>query len=90
MINPYLNQAQNKLTPIFSPREWEVMCLMAHKGLSRTGIGNRLNLKMTTINTHFNNIYQKLDIQNRDDDICRAAVVTKAVFDIEEFGCCFY
>jgi DNA-binding CsgD family transcriptional regulator len=55
-----------------TPREIEVLALAAD-GLSGPGLARELELKSTTVKTHFRNIYEKLEVQNR------AAAVAKAM-----------
>jgi DNA-binding CsgD family transcriptional regulator len=55
-----------------TPREIEVLALAA-EGLGGPEIARRLVLSPATVNTHFKNIYGKLDVRNR------AAAVAKAM-----------
>jgi DNA-binding CsgD family transcriptional regulator len=55
-----------------TPREIEVLALAAD-GLSGPELAQELVLSHTTVNTHFKNIYAKLDVRNR------AAAVAKAL-----------
>jgi DNA-binding NarL/FixJ family response regulator len=64
----------NRAAPSASltPREIEVLALAAN-GLSGPELAQELVLSPTTVSTHFKNIYEKLDVQNR------AAAVAKAM-----------
>jgi ATP/maltotriose-dependent transcriptional regulator MalT len=55
-----------------TPREVEVLALAAD-GLGGPELAQQLVLSVTTINTHFRNIYEKLGVRNR------AAAVAKAM-----------
>jgi DNA-binding CsgD family transcriptional regulator len=57
---------------LLTPREIEVLALAAD-GLSGPELARGLVLSPTTVNTHFKNIYEKLDVRNR------AAAVAKAM-----------
>jgi DNA-binding CsgD family transcriptional regulator len=54
-----------------TPREKEVLSRAAD-GLSGPELAQELVLSPTTVNTHFKNIYKKLDVQNRAAAIARA------------------
>ncbi|GAA3957367.1 response regulator transcription factor [Allohahella marinimesophila] len=45
-------------------REKQVLCLLA-EGLKNQSIADRLNLSITTVRTHVQNIYRKLEVNNR-------------------------
>jgi DNA-binding CsgD family transcriptional regulator len=55
-----------------TPREIEVLALAAD-GLSGPELARQLGVSLTTIATHFKNVYEKLDVRNR------AAAVAKAL-----------
>jgi two-component system nitrate/nitrite response regulator NarL len=55
---------RNRIRNLLSPRESEVMLLVAD-GLSNKEIGRRLDLREGTVKVHLYNIYQKLDVNNR-------------------------
>ena len=55
-----------RLATILTPREIEVMSLVAH-GMSNREIAAKLVLAEGTIKIHIHNIYAKLDINNRVD-----------------------
>jgi DNA-binding CsgD family transcriptional regulator len=55
-----------------TPREIEVLALAAD-GLSGPGLAGELGVSLTTVATHFKNIYEKLDVRNR------AAAVAKGL-----------
>jgi LuxR family maltose regulon positive regulatory protein len=54
-----------------SPRELEVLRLVDN-GLSNAEIAGRLVLASSTVKTHINNIYGKLDVQTRLQAVKRA------------------
>ncbi len=54
-----------------SPRELEVLCLIA-QGLSNQEIGQRLFLALDTIKGHNRRIFEKLQVQRRTEAIVRA------------------
>ena len=54
-----------------SPRELEILRLMA-TGLSNVEIAQQLVVTHTTIKTHVNNLYRKLDARNRVEALARA------------------
>jgi len=54
-----------------SERELEVLALMA-EGLTNPEIAGRLFLSLSTIKTHLNNIYGKLNVRNRAEAVLRA------------------
>jgi DNA-binding CsgD family transcriptional regulator len=58
--------------PALTPREIEVLSLTAD-GLGGPQLADRLWLSLATVNTHFKNIYEKLEVNNR------AAAVAKAM-----------
>jgi DNA-binding NarL/FixJ family response regulator/class 3 adenylate cyclase len=57
-----------------SPREWEVLSLMA-EGLSNRGICDRLFLSPKTVETHVNSIFTKLRLAPAPDDHRRVLAV---------------
>jgi LuxR family maltose regulon positive regulatory protein len=54
-----------------SKREIEVLKLVA-AGLSNQEIAIQLSISLSTINTHTNNIYQKLNVRNRTQAVNQA------------------
>ena len=54
-----------------TPREIEVLALAAD-GLSGPDLAHELVLSVTTVNTHFKNIYEKLDVRNRPGAVAKA------------------
>jgi LuxR family transcriptional regulator, maltose regulon positive regulatory protein len=54
-----------------SARELEVLQLV-DQGLSNQEIAARLNIAASTVKTHINNIYSKLEVQTRTQAIRRA------------------
>jgi DNA-binding NarL/FixJ family response regulator len=55
-----------------SPREWEVLRLLA-RGFAYKEICQELNLSMSTINTHVHRIYEKLHVRSRGEAVARFA-----------------
>jgi DNA-binding CsgD family transcriptional regulator len=45
-----------------TPRELEILRLMAHEGLMREGVAARLGLKPSTVRTHVSKAYRKLGV----------------------------
>jgi DNA-binding NarL/FixJ family response regulator len=54
-----------------TPREIEVLALAAD-GLSGPELAQELTLSPTTVNTHFKNIYAKLNVRNRAGAVAKA------------------
>jgi DNA-binding CsgD family transcriptional regulator len=54
-----------------TPREREVLQLAA-EGLSTPAIAERLTLSPSTVTTHFNNVYVKLDVPRRSAAVAKA------------------
>jgi ATP/maltotriose-dependent transcriptional regulator MalT len=54
-----------------SKREMEVLQLMAH-GLSNKEIAERLFVSVSTIKTHANNMFEKMDVARRTQAIDKA------------------
>ena len=54
-----------------TPREIEVLALAAD-GLSGPELAQKLVLSVTTVNTHFKHIYEKLDVPNRPAAVVKA------------------
>ena len=57
---------------VLSPREWEVLRLLA-RGLVSKEIADSLGVSMPTINTHVHRIYQKLHVRTRAEAVNRFA-----------------
>ena len=55
-----------------SPREWEVLRLLA-RGYAYKEIGGTLGISMPTVNTHIHRIYEKLHVQSRGQAVARYA-----------------
>src|SRR6202008_734819 len=51
-----------------SKREWEVLSLMS-EGLSNQEIAERLFVSLNTIKTHSSNLFEKLDVERRTQDV---------------------
>jgi len=54
-----------------SPREIEVLALVA-EGLSNREVGRRLHIAESTVKSHLNSVYGKLDVQNRTQAAAKA------------------
>jgi LuxR family maltose regulon positive regulatory protein len=61
-----------ELSEPLTDREFEVLRLIA-RGLSNRMIADRLVIAVSTVKTHINNIYRKLDVSNRTQAAARAA-----------------
>src|SRR5690606_22154103 len=59
-----LNCGSAALSEPFTSREWDVLRLLA-QGKSNRHIATDLVVAESTIKTHLNNIYQKLNVRNR-------------------------
>ena len=57
---------------MLSPREWEVLRLLA-RGLAYKEICQDLNLSISTVNTHVHRIYEKLHVRSRGEAVARFA-----------------
>ncbi len=68
-------QANNNLAEPLSPRETEILTLLA-RGYTYAELGTMLDLKFTTIHTHVRNIYGKLSVHSK----------TEAVFEARQLG----
>ncbi len=66
--------APNPLQEPLSEREIEVLALI-DQGLSNAEIAERLTLAQSTVKTHINNIYTKLDVKTRVQAVTRAREV---------------
>lgn len=62
MLQPQGNTAENKAA-LLSLREVEIIKLLA-EGMSSTEIGEQLSISNRTVDTHRNNIIQKLELRN--------------------------
>lgn len=57
--------------PGISPREFEVLCLLA-EGCSNQEIADRLFVSLPTVKSHTTNLYAKLDVKRRTQAVQRA------------------
>jgi LuxR family maltose regulon positive regulatory protein len=57
-----------------SPREMDVLSLIS-KGMSNQEIANALFLSKNTIKSHNINIYRKLNVNNRNQAVCKAQLL---------------
>jgi DNA-binding CsgD family transcriptional regulator len=67
-----IEQDRSNGSPALTPREVEVLALTAN-GLNGPDLARELNLSPATVRTHFENIYEKLDVRTR------AAAVAKTM-----------
>jgi LuxR family maltose regulon positive regulatory protein len=63
--------ADERLPEPLSERELEVLALVA-AGMSNKEIAGRLFVSVTTVKTHINNLYRKLDARSRIQAVARA------------------
>ena len=68
-----LDRTEDRAPDIASltPREIEVLALAAD-GLNGPDLAHELVLSVATVNTHFKNIYEKLDVRNRPGAVAKA------------------
>jgi DNA-binding NarL/FixJ family response regulator len=69
--------AQAPLPDDLSPREWEVLRLLA-RGYAYKEIAEALTISVTTVNTHIHRIYQKLHVQSRGQAVARYAQIPES------------
>ena len=62
------NQIENNTNDLISKREFEVVQLLS-KGFLYKEIADELNVSISTIKKHLNNVYTKLQVQNRTEAI---------------------
>jgi DNA-binding NarL/FixJ family response regulator len=70
-------RAQPPLPDELSPREWEVLRLLA-RGYAYKEIADTLTISVTTVNTHIHRIYQKLHVQSRGQAVARYAQIPES------------
>lgn len=70
LAKPSVSLRQPLLEPL-SPRELEILYLVAG-GMSNRQIADKLVLATGTVKKHLNNIFGKLDVQNRTQSVARA------------------
>ena len=68
--------SRTRLTDTLTPRELEVLKLMA-QGRSNNGIGQALHLSVKTVETHVEHILDKLDIEPSPQDHRRVSAVLR-------------
>lgn len=67
-MSNHMSSKLNHMTQIYglTQRETEILFLLC-QGLINTQISEKLNISESTVKTHFNNIYKKLNISNRTE-----------------------
>ncbi|MBR6164233.1 response regulator transcription factor [bacterium] len=65
------NQEQGNLLQYLTPREEEVLDLLT-QGVTYKGVAGRLFISETTVKTHVNNIFQKLQVNDRTQAVLYA------------------
>ena len=68
LVSSYQGQEKNTNTLLLSPRENEIVELLA-KGLLYKEIADHLNIVTGTVRQHIHKIYEKLHVQNRTEAI---------------------
>ena len=68
LVNNYQGREKNANTLLLSPRENEIVALLA-KGLLYKEIADHLNIVTGTVRQHIHKIYEKLHVQNRTEAI---------------------
>ena len=68
LVNSYQGREKNTTTLLLSPRENEIVELLA-KGLLYKEIADHLNIVTGTVRQHIHKIYEKLHVQNRTEAI---------------------
>jgi DNA-binding CsgD family transcriptional regulator len=77
LLRPHLHQAyldadrRRRPVPDLTPRQWELLRLMA-AGRTNIQMARQLGLSEGTVRTHLENIYSRLDVQNRTAAVMRA------------------
>jgi DNA-binding CsgD family transcriptional regulator len=77
LLRPHLHQiyldVERRRSPVpdLTPRQWELMRLIA-AGRTNIQIARHLGLSQGTVRTHLENIYDRLDVQNRTAAVMRA------------------
>ena len=69
--SPVITRAAPARAPLLSPRELEVLELIA-TGVAPAEIGSRLYISAKTVKNHLASIYQKLDVTDRTQAVLRA------------------
>ena len=69
---PATGAATNPPTGALSPREWDVLRLLA-RGYAYKEIADTLAVSMSTVNTHVHRIYEKLHVHSRGEAVARYA-----------------
>jgi DNA-binding CsgD family transcriptional regulator len=77
LLRPHLHEAyldaERRRSPLpeLTPRQWDLLRLMA-SGHTNTQIARQLGLSEGTVRTHLENIYSRLQVQNRTAAVVRA------------------
>ena len=74
VLSPGSGQALRPSSPLVEPltaREHEVLCLIA-AGLSNQEIAQDLVIALSTVKSHINHIYGKLDVESRTQAVVKA------------------
>jgi DNA-binding CsgD family transcriptional regulator len=77
LLRPHLHQAfldterRSRPVPELTPRQWDLLRLIA-AGHTNTQIARQLGLSEGTVRTHLENIYNRLQVQNRTAAVIRA------------------
>jgi DNA-binding NarL/FixJ family response regulator len=66
-------QPERHSEDVLSPREWEVLKLLA-RGLAYKQIADSLGITISTVNTYIMRIYEKLHVRSRGEAVARYAV----------------
>jgi len=61
---------ENKFMQLLSNRESEVLLLLANGNLNKE-IADRLNISLDTVKKHVKKIYQKMQVRNRTEAVCK-------------------
>jgi DNA-binding NarL/FixJ family response regulator len=65
---------QTEIENLLSPRELEVLHLLS-EGLLKKEIADRLDISFATVDSHFRNIYEKLEVHNAPSAVRKASIL---------------
>ncbi len=71
LLTRVASEGQPKTTPMLTPREKEILTLVA-KGYTNKAIAAQLHISDRTVQGHLAHIYEKLQVQNRTEAVMRA------------------